>query len=139
MSNHADIPVSIQDTDIFAFISSPVQASALQCAITVAGTQFQRLQQARTEADQLRDAFAARKIIDRAKGLVMQRQGVSEGDAYMYLRDESRRQRTPIVDIAKSILDDVEETMTPKASHAAGVAGSARRPVSQGVSKAIRG
>lgn len=100
----------LEMTDIFACLVRPLTASNVRQAIAVACTQFQRLHGARAEAAQLREAFASRKLIDRAKGLVMQRQRISEGEAYAFLREESRRQRIPIVEIARTLLEQSNGT-----------------------------
>ena len=94
------------ETDIFAFLIRPFHEANLRLAMAVAQSQFLRLHGARSEASQLRGAFAERKYIDRAKGLIMQRRGLSEGEAYALLREESRRRRTPIVEIARSLLGE---------------------------------
>jgi response regulator NasT len=99
-----------QETDIFAYLIRPFHGANLRQALAVAQAQFQRLHGARSEASQLRGAFADRKYIDRAKGILMQRRGVSEGEAYAQLREESRRLRTPIVEIARVLLGEAVET-----------------------------
>ncbi|HSW49501.1 MAG TPA: ANTAR domain-containing protein, partial [Bryobacteraceae bacterium] len=49
-----------------------------------------------------------RKIVERAKGLLQQKRSLSEEDAYLYLRNESRRQRRPMRELAEEII--AEET-----------------------------
>ena len=51
-----------------------------------------------------RRQLAERKVVERAKGLLQQRLGVSEDEAYQRLREESRRQRRPMRDVAEAML-----------------------------------
>jgi response regulator NasT len=105
-------------TDIFGYLVRPINAATLHQAMLVAVVQFQRFYGARAEADALREAFASRKIIDRAKGIIMQRRRLSENEAYAFLREESRRLRTPIVEIARSLLNEADPSVgAGKAGH----------------------
>lgn len=134
-----DHPSDLLDgTDVFALVNRPVTPHALRQACLVASTQFQRLASARTEAAELREAFAARKIIDRAKGILMQRRSCSEGEAYTLLREESRSQRTPIVDIAKSILSAAESAGDAGRVHATLAVAGTRRTIGTMVERNIR-
>jgi len=109
MSGKVAVPIpAARVPDLFGCLYRPLTAAGVDQAIRIAIAQYQRLAQARLEIDELREAFAARKIIDRAKGLVMQRRQMSEGEAYAYLREESRRQRTPIVEVARILLDGID-------------------------------
>jgi len=73
------------------------------CAIAYAGLAEHnaRLQQ---EAMLARRQLEERKVVERAKGLLQQRLGVSEDEAYQRLREESRRQRRPMRDVAEAVL-----------------------------------
>ncbi|MHB9131110.1 MAG: ANTAR domain-containing response regulator [Armatimonadota bacterium] len=106
--------IPLASTDVFGYLVRPLNAATLQRMTLVAVGQFQRLLNARTEAAQLREAFASRKLIERAKGLIMQREQLSEAEAYSYLRNESRRQRVLIADIAKAILGEPEDETSVK-------------------------
>ncbi|HEY3376863.1 MAG TPA: ANTAR domain-containing protein [Armatimonadota bacterium] len=129
-------PAHLGETDIYCCLERPLTAANLRHGIAVACTQFHRLASARNEASELREAFASRKLIDRAKGIIMQRRQVNESDAYTFLRDESRRQRTPIVEIAKSLLGAAEDTPTGKTGHLAATLVS--RQAAPGTRSALR-
>jgi|SRR5208282_1795621 len=64
-----------------------------------------REQHWKTQVSRLQQRLNDRIIIERAKGLLVQRMGISEEDAYNRLRVLSRRQRRQIRDIAQSLLD----------------------------------
>jgi AmiR/NasT family two-component response regulator len=84
-------------------LPASVEALALALLNTLAGRQRQRVWQARV--DQLQQRLNDRIVIERAKGILVQRLGISEKEAYKRLRVLSRRQRRQIRDIAQSLLD----------------------------------
>jgi response regulator NasT len=59
----------------------------------------------KAQAEQLQQRLNDRILIERAKGILVQRLGISEEEAYKRLRVLSRRQRRQIRDIAQSLLD----------------------------------
>ena len=80
-----------------------VEPLGLAILSVLAGVHRQRCWQARI--DQLQQRLNDRIVIERAKGILVQRLGISEKEAYKRLRVLSRRQRRPIRDIAQSLLD----------------------------------
>src|SRR5262249_62150714 len=69
----------------------------------------------KAQAEQLQQRLNDRIIIERAKGILVQRLGISEEEAYKRLRVLSRRQRRQIRDIAQSLLD-TQSLLTPEAN-----------------------
>jgi hypothetical protein len=74
-------------------------------AILSAGASRRRQLALRGQIDQLQQRLNDRIVIERAKGILVQRLGISEDEAYKRLRVLSRRQRRQIRDIAQSLLD----------------------------------
>jgi hypothetical protein len=64
-----------------------------------------RHRSAKTERQRLEQRLSDRIVIERAKGILVQRLGISEDEAYKRMRMISRRQRRQIRDIAQSLLD----------------------------------
>jgi hypothetical protein len=69
----------------------------------------------KTQIEQLQQRLNDRILIERAKGILVQRLGISEEEAYKRLRVLSRRQRRQIRDIAQSLLD-TQSLLTPEAN-----------------------
>jgi response regulator NasT len=67
----------------------------------------------KTQLARLQQRLSDRIVIERAKGILVQRLGIPEADAYKRLRVISRRQRRPIRDIAQSLLD-TESLLLPE-------------------------
>jgi len=77
----------------------------LQLALVTALAARQRQAHWKGQADRLQQRLADRIVIERAKGVLVQRLHLPEEEAYNRLRVQSRRQRRPIRDIAQSLLD----------------------------------
>ena len=58
-----------------------------------------------TEYHDLEGAFGRRAVIERAKGILMERHSVDDADAFEMLRDESRRTNTKLADVAAAVVD----------------------------------
>jgi GAF domain-containing protein len=57
------------------------------------------------ERDSLQQKLQERKLMERAKGILQSRRRLSEHQAYLFLRSESRRRRVPMVDLAREIIE----------------------------------
>ena len=82
----------------------PFRANELMPAIETAVTRHEEMAGLREEAATLADALTARKAIERAKGLLMQHEGLTEGDAFARLRRASQVSRLPLKVIADAIV-----------------------------------
>jgi two-component system, response regulator PdtaR len=89
---------------VFAYLVKPFQASELMPAIETAIARHSELDELRGQVASLAEALAARKSIERAKGLLMQREGLTEGDAFARLRGASQRSGQPMKLIADAIV-----------------------------------
>lgn len=72
------------------------------------------------EAEKMKSQLEARKVTERAKGILMHRHGLSEEEAYLRLRNDSRRSRRPMKDLAADIIQEelrlrLDETTPPPA------------------------
>ena len=56
------------------------------------------------EAQEMKRQLETRKVVERAKGILQQRYALTEEDAYLRLRNESRRLRRPMKDLAEAII-----------------------------------
>jgi response regulator NasT len=63
----------------------------------------------REEAESLAEALAARKAIERAKGLLMEKEGLSEADAFARLRKASQVSQRPLKVIAEAVVATLSE------------------------------
>src|SRR5712692_6750841 len=93
---------------VFAYLVKPFQASELMPAIETAIARHGELDELRGEATSLAEALAARKSIERAKGLLMERDGLTEADAFSRLRTASQRSGRPLKVVAEALIATFE-------------------------------
>lgn len=89
---------------VFNYLVKPVDPADLGPAIAVARARFDEWLDARRQRDLLEMKLEERKIVERAKGLLMESRGMNERDAYRFLQKTSQDKNTPMVDLAKKIL-----------------------------------
>jgi response regulator NasT len=95
---------------VLAFLVKPVEAHQLGPALQVAWARFQEMRGLMSENASLRTTLHNRKIIERAKGVLMKRYRWSEDEAFRRIQKAAMNRRTPMVDLAQAILsgEDVE-------------------------------
>lgn len=89
---------------VMAYLIEPVTPEDLQAAVVVAWSRFRQLQELERQVGDLRQALQDRKMIERAKGVLMAAEHMSEGEAFGALRRAAQDQRTTIVAIAERVL-----------------------------------
>ena len=90
---------------ITAYIVDGLKADRIKPVLEVACARFQFEQQLRRELNDTRNRLAERKVIERAKGLLMQQLQVTEDEAYHRLRKVSMAQNIRISQAAQKIID----------------------------------
>jgi len=93
---------------VLAFLVKPIDAHQLGAAIQVAAARFAELRELKDENASLRQTLQNRKIIERAKGVLMKRHRWSEPDAFRRLQRGATNRRIPMIDLAQEILNGKE-------------------------------
>jgi AmiR/NasT family two-component response regulator len=99
---------------IMGYLVKPLRASELAPAIELAVAHFEEFIALRKENQDLKKTLEARKIIERAKGILMANQGLSEADAFALIKRKSMDLRKPMAEIAQAILLSEEIVKTSK-------------------------
>ena len=89
---------------ILAYLVKPIKQADLAPAISLAMTRFAQFQTLRQEAASLRQALEDRKVIERAKGILMKKAGLDEHDAFRRLQKLASDRNRKLVEIAYMIL-----------------------------------
>jgi len=89
---------------ILAYLVKPITDTDLQPAIAIAMDRFQEFHALRQETDNLKQALEDRKLIERAKGILMKRTGLEEPDAFRRLQKIATTKCMKLVDVAKTIV-----------------------------------
>lgn len=92
------------EAGVFGYLVKPFRESDLLPAIRTARARHEELAALREEAESLADALAARKTIERAKGLLMEKEGLSEADAFARLRRASQVSGRPLKVVAETVV-----------------------------------
>lgn len=100
-----EVVETARDAGALAFLVKPFQKSDLVPAIEVAMGRFRELRTLTGEIDALGEQLESRKIIDRAKGVLIDEVGLSEGDAFGFIQRTAMSERTRMRDVADRILD----------------------------------
>jgi two-component system, response regulator PdtaR len=90
---------------VLAYLVKPVEEYQLAPALLVAYARFQELRNLSTENASLQQNLQNRKIIERAKGVLMKRHRWSEADAFRRLQRGAMNRRMSMIDLAQMILD----------------------------------
>ncbi|MES1227309.1 MAG: response regulator [Armatimonadota bacterium] len=89
---------------VFGYIVKPFKPSDLSPAIEVARSRFEANAQLSKEVSTLQERLEARKLVERAKGLLMQTQGLDENEAYRRIQQQSMNARKSMREVAEAII-----------------------------------
>ncbi|MEL6948399.1 MAG: ANTAR domain-containing protein, partial [Pseudomonadota bacterium] len=92
------------DAGVSSYVVDGLRPDRVKPILDVAMSRFNAFRRMQAELEQARDALASRKVVDRAKGIVMRRNGLSEPEAYDLLRRTAMSQNRKIVDLAESLI-----------------------------------
>jgi two-component system, response regulator PdtaR len=96
------------EAGVFGYLVKPFRETDLVPAIQTARARHEELAAARSEADSLAEALAARKAIERAKGLLMEKEGITEQVAFARLRRASQVSGKPLRVVAEALIATLE-------------------------------
>jgi response regulator NasT len=98
------------EAGVFGYLVKPFREQDLLPAIQAARARHEELAALREEVESLAEALAARKSIERAKGLLMAKEGITEGDAFDRLRRASQISGRPMKVVADALIATFEES-----------------------------
>jgi response regulator NasT len=93
-----------KEAGVVGYLVKPFRESDLTPAIEVALARFSEFQTLEAEVTDMKDALETRKIVDRAKGLLMSRDSLSEQEAFRRIQKMSMNTRKPMREIADAII-----------------------------------
>ena len=92
------------DAGVMAYLIKPIKGEELYAAIELAVSRFKEFKKLIDENKDLQETLAARKIIERAKGLLIEKEGITERDAFARIRKISMDKRQSMKEIAEVII-----------------------------------
>ncbi len=99
-----DLVRRAMEEHVLAYLVKPVEAHQLAPVLQVAWARFQEFRNLATENTSLRQTLENRKLIERAKGVLMKRHRLSEADAYRRIQRGAMNRRTTMASLAQTIL-----------------------------------
>lgn len=96
--------VQTRDLPVFAYLIKPVQESTLIPAVEAALANYRRVTRLEQEISKLKETLASRKVVERAKGILMDTMGLTEAEAYRRLQRQSMDRCVPMKTIAEAII-----------------------------------
>ena len=93
-----------KDAGVLAYLVKPVRESDLRPTVEVALARFREIRALHDDVESLEDALATRKLIERAKGVLMRRGGLDEASAFAQIQRQARNSRKTMKEIAEEIL-----------------------------------
>jgi response regulator NasT len=98
------------EAGVFGYLVKPFREADLLPAIHTARARYEELAALREEADSLSEALATRKVVERAKGMLMEREGLTEAEAFGRLRRASQVSGRPMRIVAEALIATFDES-----------------------------
>jgi len=107
ISAYSDMELIRRATDagVFGYLVKPINGESLAAQIEVAVRRFDEQERLSSENAQLAENLATRKLVERAKAILMKRLNLSEPDAHKRLQQESQRRRIGMPEVARKIIE----------------------------------
>jgi two-component system, response regulator / RNA-binding antiterminator len=96
------------EAGVSAYVVAGLSANRIKPVLDAAISRFHLMQKMRVELAETRRALEERKVIDRAKGIVMRAKGISEVDAYALMRKAAMDQGKKLADVAQALVTAAE-------------------------------
>jgi response regulator NasT len=93
-----------RDAGALAYLVKPFQRSELVPALEVAIGRFREIRELSERSESLEEQLLARKVIDRAKGLLIDSYGLTESDAFSFVQRTAMSERTTMQVVAERVL-----------------------------------
>jgi response regulator NasT len=89
---------------VSAYVVDGLKSGRVRAVVEVAIARFEEFQALRSELDAARTTLADRKLVERAKGIIMRRQGIGEEDAYQLLRKTAMDRKRKLAEVARDVI-----------------------------------
>jgi len=98
---------------ILAYLIKPVNEQELLATLEVVTARFEEQQWLVQQATELEEQLEARKVVERAKGVLMERESLGEKEAYLRIQRQARQERRTMRQVAEAILGEAEMSDEP--------------------------
>ena len=105
-----DIVSKANSAGVLAYLVKPIREEQLFPAMEIAYSRFKEIRALGLELESLKSSLATRKLLDRAKGILMDAHGFTEAEAYRKMQQYSMNQRMTIKELAETIIASATKT-----------------------------
>ncbi len=99
-----DLVDRAKEAGVVGYLVKPFREQEIVPAIDIAFARFQEFRELEKEVGDLRETLETRKLVDRAKGILMDQQGLTEAEAFRKIQKMSMNTRKPMKEIAEAIV-----------------------------------
>jgi len=100
-----DLIEQARDAGALAYLVKPFQRSELVPAVEVALGQFERMSALQDKASSLEEQLETRKVVERAKGKLMDEHSLPEAEAFSFIQRTAMKERRTMKDVAAQVID----------------------------------
>ena len=104
-----DVVERANSSGVMAYLVKPVREEQLFATMQVAIARFKEYQKMDSELAGLRESLETRKLLDRAKGILMAAHGFTEDEAYSKMRQYSMNRRITLKELAEAVIASAEK------------------------------
>jgi response regulator NasT len=104
-----DLVERARDAGAMAYLTKPFTIEDLMPAIELAVSRFQEIKQLDVEVADLQDQLKARKLIEKAKGILMKNLKINEPEAFKWMQKTAMDKRRSMTDVAQLVMDEFEK------------------------------
>ncbi len=104
-----DLVERARDAGAMAYLTKPFTIEDLMPAIELAVSRFQEIKQLDAEVTNLQDQLKARKLIEKAKGLLMSNLKISEPEAFKWMQKTAMDKRRSMTEVAQLVMDEFDK------------------------------
>jgi len=99
-----DLLEQAKRSGVLGFVVKPLTEASLLPALDIALTSFQRIQKLEKEVDHLKRHIETRKVVEKAKGILMRKRGLNEDEAFRWIQQQSMNKHASMKAIAQAII-----------------------------------
>ena len=104
-----DLVERARDAGAMAYLTKPFTIDDLMPAIELAVSRFQEIKQLDAEVTDLQEQLKARKMIEKAKGILMKNLSITEPEAFKWMQKTAMDKRRSMTDVAQLVMDELEK------------------------------
>lgn len=104
-----DLVERARDAGAMAYLTKPFTIDDLMPAIEIAVSRFQEIKQLDVEVTDLQEQLKARKMIEKAKGILMKNLSITEPEAFKWMQKTAMDKRRSMTDVAQLVMDEFEK------------------------------